>query len=117
MSEIIFPNRLLNVREGHNMIDIHRFTRKYTNSLKKSFKMPTGSYDSVTKVVEAVENIIGKSKYGGTGSRGRRVNAFTISYNSITKTTTTTKFNYAVHFGSDICYLLGFEVSTRLSSE
>ena len=37
--------------------------------------MPAGSYDSVTKVVEAVENIIGKSKYGGTGSRGRRVNA------------------------------------------
>ena len=22
-----------------------------------------------------------------------------------------TKFNYAVHFGSDICYLLGFQVA------
>ena len=111
LSEIIFPNRLVNVREGHNMVDIHRFTKKWTNSLKMRFKIPAGSYDSVSKVVAAVENIIGKSKYGGTGSRGRRVNAFTISYNSTTKrVTVTTKFNYAVHFGSDICYLLGFEV-------
>ena len=29
LSEIIFPNRLVNVREGHNMVDIHRFTKKW----------------------------------------------------------------------------------------
>ena len=65
----------------------------------------------MTIVVTVVENIIGKSKYGGVSSRWRRVNAFTIKYNSITKmVTVVTKFNYAVHFGSDICYLHGFEV-------
>ena len=79
LSEIIFPNRLVNVIEGYNMIDIHRFTKRYTNYLKKSFRIPAVSYDSVIKVVAAVKNIISKSKYGGVGSRGRRVNAFTIS--------------------------------------
>ena len=75
MSEIIFPNRPVNVREGYNMSDIHRFTKMKgeVNSLKKSYRIAAGSYDSVTKVVTAVENIIGKSKYGGVSSRGRRV--------------------------------------------
>ena len=72
LSEIIFPNCLVNVREGYNMVNIHRLTRKKgeANSLKKSYKIPAGTYDSVTKVVTAVENIIGKSKYGGVSSRG-----------------------------------------------
>ena len=66
LSEIISPNRLVNVREGYNMIDIHRFMKMKgeINSMKKSYRIPAGSYDSVKKVVAAVENIIGKSKYG-----------------------------------------------------
>ena len=47
LSEIIFPNRLVNVREGYNMVNIHRLTRKKgeANYLKKRYKIPAGSYD------------------------------------------------------------------------
>lgn len=112
LSEIIFPNRLVNVREGFNDITIYRFTKK-TGTVKihhKKWSIPSGSYDSVKKVISMIEQTILR-RY-----TIKNRNAFNVVYNKTTKRVTVeTKFNYAVHFGSDICILFGFELG-KLSS-
>jgi hypothetical protein len=107
LSEIIFPNRLVNVRQGFNSIDIYRFKEKDGNLKKhyKTWRIPPGSYDSIVSVVNIINGSILR-RY-----TIKKENAFTLSYDEITKRVTIeTRFNYAIRLGTDICILLGFEV-------
>lgn len=108
LSEIIFPNRLVNVRRGFNDISIYRFTKK-TGTVKrheKEWSLPPGSYDSVEKVISVIqEKILKRYKI-------KNEDAFRLTYDEVTKRVTIeTKFNYTIYFGSDICILLGFKVN------
>ncbi len=112
LSEIIFPNRLVNVREGFNNIETYRFTKKADRFQKhyKKWSIPSGSYDSIEKLISIMQHLILR-RY-----TIRNINGITISYDAETKRVTVeTKFNYAIRFGSDISILLGFEVG-KLSS-
>ena len=64
LAEIIFPNRLINVRPNANTIVIRRMMKKKgeSDSIKETLTIPPGYYDTIDKFLEAIEEA-GLKKY------------------------------------------------------
>ena len=56
LAEIIFPNRLLNVRPNANTIVIRRLGKKKgeSGSIKGTLTIPPGYYETVSKLIETI---------------------------------------------------------------
>jgi hypothetical protein len=111
LSEIIFPNRMVNIRKGFNQINIHRFAKKkgIDGSLKEKTEIKAGSYTTIESVIKAVSDII--SKITITQKNGAKRRVFGITYNKATNLVTIqTRQNYSLSLGVDVSYLLGFKL-------
>ena len=64
LAEIIFPNRLVNVRPNANTIVIRRMVKKkgQIGSIKETITIPPGYYGTVSKLIETI-NERGLKKY------------------------------------------------------
>ena len=80
LTEIILPNRLINVREGLNDVNIYRLVGKkgLIGSLKKTHKIPVGHYSSVRSVVDAVNKVF--SQHSVTDKEGVRQRVLAARY-------------------------------------
>ena len=116
LAEIIFPNRLINVRSNGNTVVIRRMLKKFgeTGSIKKTLIIPPGYYDSIGKLIKAIEKA-GLKKYVQKTRANNTVTTkklIIIHYNAVESKVTVHTFNqYGIQFGFDIARLLGFPVS------
>lgn len=113
LSEIIFPNRLFNVRNNCNTIVVRRMRKKKGDdyAIKGTIIVPPGYYDSIENLIETIDEA-GLSKRFLSAAAGPKRRSITISYDEKEKkVTVTTLRQYAVQFGSDIASLLGFALS------
>ncbi len=117
LTEISWPNRLINVREGLNDVKVYRLVKKkgLLDSLKKTHKIPVGHYSSVGSVVDAVNKVFKKhSVTDGEGKQQRVLKATFLRGKN--RVEILTKNNYAISFGVDVAYLLGFKI-TEMTEE
>ena len=111
LTEIILPNRLINVREGLNYVNVHRLTNKkgLSGSLKRTHKIPVGHYSSVRSVVDAVNRAFSHHSVTDKDGKQQRVLGATLLADK-NRVQVQTRNNYAISFGADLAYLLGFKI-------
>lgn len=111
LSEIILPNRLINVREGLNEIKVYRLVggKGLVGGLKKTHTIPAGHYNSVQSVVVAVNKVFDHhSVLTKDGKRQRVLQATYLEREN--RVQIEARNNYAISFGLDLNYLLGFKI-------
>jgi hypothetical protein len=110
LTEIILPNRLINVREGLNDVNVYRLVGKkgFSGSLKKTDKIPVGHYSSISNVVDAVNKVFSQHNITKDGVQHRVLQASFLNDKNRVQIETTN--NYAISFGADLAYLLGFKI-------
>ena len=113
MSEIIFPNRFLNVRENANGIIIYQKAEDGSYNWAARVHVPPGYYATIPELIEAMGKA-GLDIYPtkkADGSRNKNIKLFVITYNKTDgKVTVRTRSPWALKFESDIARLLGFAV-------
>jgi hypothetical protein len=117
LSEIIFPNRFINVRAPNNSIIVRRTvgSEEEQEANKKTFAVPTGSYESISELLKAirdagVDGIVKRKAPGlpdfpfGDSDTWRVI----IMEEVGGRVKITPRLGYTIQFGSDISTLLGF---------
>ena len=114
LTEIIFPNRLMNVRPNANTIVIRRMVDKNgeSDSIKGTITIPPGYYGTVSKLIETI-NEAGLKKYTVKADKNEEGGKhITLAYDVNEKRVTVhTYYQYAIQFGSDIARMLGFPLA------
>ncbi len=117
LAEIIFPNRLINVRPNANTVVIRRIRKKQTDSssIKATLIIPPGYYDTIDKLIEAIweaglKRYVSRTRVNKSLVTTKKL--IMIHYDAVeSKVTVRTLNQFAVQFGIDIARLLGFPVS------
>ena len=114
LAEIIFPNRLINVRPNANTIVIRRMVKKKgeSDSIRETLTIPPGYYDTIDKFLEAIEEAGLKKYVMKVGRTKEKKKTIALTYDSAEgKVTVRTLYQFAIQFASDIARLLGFPLA------
>ena len=111
LTEIMYPNRLFNIREDCNTVIIRRMRKKKGDyySHKGKLIIPPGYYN-VEDLITAIDKS-GLSKYV-TRKNNEVLKSVLITFDKVEKKVTVeAKHQYAIQFGCDIATVLGFPLA------
>ena len=116
ISEIIYPNQIMNIRKGLNEVAIYCILKNDPKNDRKNtpkivFNVPPGYYNSIEEVVVIIKEEFKHAKVDrNINNKPEQIKALDLKYDSKTKRITLeTKFGYGIHFGIDLCSLFGFK--------
>ena len=105
LSEIMYPSRFGNVREGYNTIVCNRKMDTHGAEHKRiAFKIPAGYYETSQAVIDAIDAA------GLSGIKKGEMRTILIVLNKNNRIVVTPRFKWSVRFGGDIAAMFGFPI-------
>ncbi len=99
LSEIMYPSRFGNVREGYNTI-----VCKMEGEERIAFEIPVGYYETPETVINAIDAA------GLSGIKKGEMRAILLVLNKNNRIVVTPRFQWSVQFGGDIAAIFGFPI-------